>query len=142
MNAPTSIHCIGDYRRMEAENAQLRERIEQLEYEVEHWKREACQLIEEDLCDAIQARFDLSATEAMICTALYQRREKLMSSLRLEGMLDEERGCSLESNIVSVMICKIRAKLGEDAIETVRGRGYRLSLGALEIFDRKLKGTA
>jgi DNA-binding response OmpR family regulator len=138
MNAPVVIHCEGDYRRMEAENARLRERIEQLEFEVEHWKREACQLVEDDTVEAIQLHFDLSETEAMICTALYQRRDKLMSSVRLEGMLDEERGCSLESNIVSVMICKIRAKLGEEAIETVRGRGYRLSPIMLATFDRKI----
>jgi DNA-binding response OmpR family regulator len=138
MNAPVQIHCLGDYRRSEAENARLRDRIEQLEHEVEHWKREACQLVEEDTVDAIQVHFGLTETEAMICCSLYQRRDKLMSSIRLEGMLDEERGYTLESNIVSVMICKLRGKLGEEAIETVRGRGYRLSPAMLEEFDRKL----
>lgn len=138
MNAPSTIHCVGDYRRAELRIAELEARCEQLIYDVDYWKREACQLLEEDTVDAVQVNFNLTHTEAVICTALYQRREKLMSSMRLESLLDEERGGPLESNIVSVMICKIRAKLGDEAIETLRGRGYRLSPTTLEAFDRKL----
>lgn len=138
MNAHSSIHCAGDYRRAEARIAELEKSVEQLAYEVDYWKREACQLVEADTIDAIQVQFNLTATEATICAGLYQRREKLLASSTLEGLLDEERGCALESNIVSVMICKIRSKLGDTAIETVRGRGYRLSPATLALFDRKL----
>lgn len=138
MNAPTRIHCPGEYHRAELRIAELELRVAQLEYEVDYWKREACQLVEADNVDAIQALFNLTATEATICAGLYQRRDKLLSSSTLEGLLDEERGCALESNIVSVMICKIRSKIGEAAIETVRGRGYRLSVAMLAKFDRKL----
>lgn len=138
MNAPVTIHCAGDYRRAEQRLVEQDRLIEQLRYEVTYWKREACQLVEQDIVDAIQVHFNLTSTEATICSGLYQRRDKLMSSSTLEGLLDEERGCSLESNIVSVMICKIRSKLGEEAIETVRGRGYRLSPAMLKQFDRKL----
>lgn len=136
----TLIHCAGDYRRAEARIVALEQQVEQLEYERDYWKREACQLVEGDLIDAVQVKFGLTATEATICAALYRRRDKLLGASSLEGLLDEERGCALESNIVSVMICKIRAKLGDTAIETVRGRGYRLSPATLHRFDRKLAG--
>lgn len=141
MNAPVTIHCEGDYRRAEERIAEQDRLLEQARYEIAHWKREAGQLVEQDVADAIQVHFHLTATEATICAGLYQRREKMTSSTTLEGLLEEERGCAVESNIVSVMILKIRHKLGDDAIQTVRGRGYRLTPSALKRLDRKLATT-
>jgi two-component system OmpR family response regulator len=37
-----------------------------------------------------------------------------------------ERDCDRDSNVIDVLIGRIRRKLGVDVIETVRGRGYRL----------------
>ena len=53
--------------------------------------------------------------------------ERLWRSLKYEEVfhiydLDDER----ESNTIEVFIRRIRRKLGVDAIQTVRGLGYRL----------------
>jgi len=138
MNAPTTIHCAGDYRRAEAEIARLTRQVADLTYERDHWKKEACLLVESDRIAEVQQAFGLTAPEALLCSALYQRRDKLVPASTLEDLLDEARGHSLESNIVSVMIGKIRDKLGEDAILTFRGRGYRLSDAMLEQFKSRL----
>jgi len=138
MNAHTTIHCPGEYERSEAENARLRDRVAELEYEVQHWKREAFQLVEVELTATIQSAFDLTPVEATVCAALFLRRGKLLPAPSIEGLLDEQRGYPVESNIVCVMISKIREKLGDDVIENVRGRGYRLSEAVLATFDRRL----
>lgn len=139
MNAQVTIHCEGDYRRAQAEIRRLNDLVEQLQYEVQYYKREAGLLADADCVDLIQEKFaGLTPPEAVICAALYQRREKWLPGATLEGLLDEERGHPVESNVIAVMISKLRKKLGEDAIETLRSRGYRLSSRALSEFDRKL----
>lgn len=134
----TTIHCEGDYRRAEAEIARLSRIVEQLRHERDHWKREAYQLVEADLVDSIRDQFDMTANEAIVCAALYRRRDRRLGSALLEGLLDEERGFALESNVVSQIILAIRRKLGDAAIETVRRQGYKLSQETIERFDRQL----
>jgi DNA-binding response OmpR family regulator len=135
------IHCEGDYRRAEAEIARLNARIEQLVYERDHYKREACLLTDTDRTNLIQERFGLSPEESIICAALYQRRDRWVPGSSLEGLLDEYRGGSTEASLVSQMVSRIRKKLGDAAVENARGRGYRMSPELLRAFDRKLAGT-
>lgn len=139
MNMLTTIHCEGDYRRMEARCRELEAKVEQLEYERDHWKREAGQLASSEHAGQLIELFGLTAVEALICAALYHRREKLLPAASIEGLLDEDRGHPLESNVVAVMISRIRDKLGDSAVETVRGRGYRLAPGIVGIFDKRLR---
>jgi two-component system OmpR family response regulator len=40
-----------------------------------------------------------------------------------------EGDADVDSNSLEVMIARIRRKIGRDMIETVRGRGYRLTAG-------------
>jgi DNA-binding response OmpR family regulator len=134
-----SIHCEGDYRRAEAEIVRLNGVIDALVYERDHFKREACQLIDSDRTNAIQQHFGLTAEEAIVCNALYQRRDKLLPGNFLEGLLDEHRGGSTEASLVSQMVSRIRKKLGDTAVENLRGRGYRLSPALLKRLDRKLR---
>jgi two-component system OmpR family response regulator len=71
----------------------------------------------------------LTAREWSLFEAFVQRPNQLMSKPQLEERLysfDTE----IESNTIEVYIARLRKKLGADAIETVRGMGYRLgSLG-------------
>jgi DNA-binding response OmpR family regulator len=132
------IHCEGDYRRAQAEIARLTAAVEQLTYERDHYKREACQLVDSDRTHAIQEAFDLTFEEAIVCAALYQRRDRWLPGSNLEGLLDEHRGGNTEASLVSQMVSRIRRKLGESAIENARGRGYRMSPGLLRRMDRKI----
>jgi len=67
----------------------------------------------------------LSRREYAVLLALMERPETIRSRAELEERLygwQEE----VESNAVEVHIHKLRQKLGRDAIETVRGLGYRM----------------
>lgn len=72
-----------------------------------------------------EAPVSLSRREFAVLEALMERpgiilsREDLQE--RLYGWLDE-----VESNAVEVHVHKLRAKLGRDAIRTIRGVGYRM----------------
>lgn len=71
----------------------------------------------------------LSRREFAVLHALMERPGVLRSKDALEARLygwQEE----IESNTVEVHIHKLRAKLGRQAIETVRGIGYRIRVGA------------
>lgn len=71
----------------------------------------------------------LSRREFAVLEALMERPGVLRSKDALEARLygwQEE----IESNTVEVHIHKLRAKLGRHVIETVRGLGYRMRLGA------------
>jgi two-component system, OmpR family, response regulator QseB len=70
----------------------------------------------------------LSRREFAVLEALMERpgllRSKSMLEERLYGWQEE-----VESNTVEVHIHKLRAKLGRNVIETVRGLGYRMRVG-------------
>jgi DNA-binding response OmpR family regulator len=68
---------------------------------------------------------DLSARELALLETLLRHAGQLMSRGQL---LREVWGYSFDptSNIVDVYVNALREKLGGDAIETVRGGGYRL----------------
>ncbi len=71
----------------------------------------------------------LSRREFAVLEALMDRpgllRSKSMLEERLYGWQEE-----VESNTVEVHVHKLRVKLGRHAIETVRGLGYRMRVGA------------
>lgn len=70
-------------------------------------------------------RVDLTAREWAVLEALVLRAGRLVSPTDLEALvlgLDGE----VSSNVVQVHMSKLRAKLGKNLIETVRGLGYRI----------------
>lgn len=69
---------------------------------------------------------ELSAREAALAEELLRHPDEVLSRehlLRTVWGVDFDPG----SNVVDVYVRYLRAKLGSDRIETVRGRGYRLS---------------
>jgi len=67
----------------------------------------------------------LTAREWSLYEAFVQRPNTLLTKAQLEERLysfDTE----IESNTIEVYIARLRKKIGADAIETVRGMGYRL----------------
>jgi two-component system, OmpR family, response regulator QseB len=70
----------------------------------------------------------VSRREFAVLSALAERPGVIRSRIELEDRLygwQEE----VESNAVEVHIHNLRAKIGREAIETVRGLGYRLKVG-------------
>ena len=75
-------------------------------------------------------RIDLSQREWAIFEALIQRPGLIVTKPQLEERLyalDSE----VESNTIEVYVSRLRKKLGRDAIETLRGLGYRLGRPAV-----------
>lgn len=72
---------------------------------------------------------NLSRREFAVLSALMERPGTIRSKSEIEDRLygwQEE----VESNAIEVHIHNLRAKVGRDAIETVRGLGYRMRLAA------------
>lgn len=67
----------------------------------------------------------LTAREWALFEAFIQHPGALLSKSQLEDRL-YEFGAEIESNTIEVYISRLRKKLGQDVIETVRGLGYRL----------------
>ena len=68
---------------------------------------------------------NLSRREFAILAALMERPEQVRSRAELEGRLYGWQE-DVESNAVEVHIHNLRNKIGKDAIQTLRGLGYRM----------------
>ncbi|HTH97785.1 MAG TPA: response regulator transcription factor, partial [Stellaceae bacterium] len=82
-------------------------------------------------------RVTVSRREFSILEALMERPEMVQSKDQLEARLYGWQE-DIESNAVEVHIHHLRAKIGRNAIETVRGIGYRMrSPDELRVEERK-----
>ena len=70
-------------------------------------------------------RIDLSPREWAILEAFLQNPGLILTKNRLEERL-YSFDAEVESNTIEVYVSRLRKKLGRDAIETLRGLGYRL----------------
>jgi two-component system OmpR family response regulator len=68
---------------------------------------------------------DLTGREWALLEVLIQRPGQIVSKRQLEERL-YAFDSAVESNTIEVHVSRLRKKLGRDAIETVRGVGYRL----------------
>jgi two-component system response regulator QseB len=71
---------------------------------------------------------NLSRREFAILAALMERPEQVRSRAELEERLYGWQE-DVESNAVEVHIHNLRNKIGKDAIQTLRGVGYRMGTG-------------
>jgi len=74
----------------------------------------------------------LTALEWRVLSALILRKESVIERLEL---LDRvyENDADPDSNSLEVIVARLRRKIGRDLIETVRGRGYRLTADAAAV---------
>lgn len=68
---------------------------------------------------------DLTAREWALLEALALRAGQFVSKAELDRLLKGDEG-EVASNALEVHVHNLRRKLGREAIETVRGRGYRV----------------
>ena len=72
-----------------------------------------------------QGQIDLSQREWIIFESLLQRPGQIVSKSQIEDQIyafDSE----VESNTIEVYVSRLRKKLGQDVVQTLRGLGYRL----------------
>ena len=70
----------------------------------------------------------LTAFEWRVLSALMLRREAVIERLDLLERV-YEGDADVDSNSLEVIVGRLRRKIGADMIETIRGRGYRLTCG-------------
>lgn len=71
-------------------------------------------------------QISLSAREWAVFERLIRRTGVIVSKEQIEDSL-YAFGAEIESNAVEVYVSRLRKKLGRDAIETIRGLGYRVA---------------
>ncbi len=70
----------------------------------------------------------LTAFEWRVLSALMLRKEAVIERLDLLERV-YEGDADVDSNSLEVIVGRLRRKIGAERIETVRGRGYRLTCG-------------
>jgi DNA-binding response OmpR family regulator len=70
----------------------------------------------------------LTALEWRVLSCLVLRKEVVVDRAELIERV-YEGDADVDSNSLEVIVARIRRKIGRDSIETVRGRGYRLTAG-------------
>jgi DNA-binding response OmpR family regulator len=70
----------------------------------------------------------LTALEWRVLSCLALRKEVVVDRAELNERV-YEGDAEVDSNSLEVIVARIRRKIGRDMIETVRGRGYRLTAG-------------
>jgi DNA-binding response OmpR family regulator len=73
-------------------------------------------------------KLDMTALEWRLIEALAQRAGAVRSDAELRAAL-VDAGVQTTCNAIRIHACNLRRKLGADAIQTIRGRGYRLVTG-------------
>lgn len=107
---------------------QLKSRLEDAEDALAEAMRELRGQRDAMQYDYIRAAYNFTPTETRFVEAFYAR-DRVLSVWMLMDLLYGERGADHEpeTKIVQVFICKIRRKMGFDAIRNVWGRGYELT---------------
>lgn len=73
---------------------------------------------------ALMSAFDIGATNARLLYALYRGGGRVVSHQTLRSLIAGDS----HSNAVKVHVFRLKAALGEDAIEPYRGIGYGLTM--------------
>ncbi len=71
----------------------------------------------------------LTALEWRVLSCLIRRKEVVVDRTELMERV-YEGDAEVDSNSIEVIIARIRRKIGRAMVETIRGRGYRLTAGA------------
>lgn len=116
---------------MNAEVEQLRADLERVTEERDFWKSEAEGATDDGVRSTLQTTFGLSRQEARLVEVLRKRpgcalKEPLFFAAWSES---QTKGRDASLKILDVYVCKVRQKIGADAILTHWGRGYELAAG-------------
>lgn len=112
---------------------------EELEEEVAYLRREMGVAEHADLIWRLRSRFRISPGAIEMLLALYRAGGKTLNKSQLEFAVDAEGARDRDyGNIVNVYVCRIRKALGDDAIGTHWGRGFRLTPEGIALVDAAL----
>lgn len=123
--------------KMESALREARLIIEEKDAEIANLRDQLGGQISERMLDRL-SRFGLTAQEASLFAMLYDAKGRTLSKYDIEETLPgRDRSHDRALKIVEVMVCNVRRKLGDPRfIETVWGRGYRLSAAGRQLGDK------
>lgn len=111
---------------------ELLNHTEELEETVLQLRKELGQVSSVDTLARLVARWRLTPLEARFLEHLYARAGRVSSKEAIMEALYGDRADEPGIKIVDVLACKVRGKLGDEAIVTEWARGYRLAAEAIE----------
>lgn len=101
--------------------ARLREEIAQL-------RRELAYEVDLERVEEVRVGFEISPQEAQVLMGLYHAKGRALSHDQMLDTVPARGGLERESGkIPAVYVSRLRRRLGEGIINTVWGRGYRLT---------------
>ena len=111
----------------QAEIQRLEAKVEALESDIRQLRRDQGLDEAERIAGVLARRFVLSAQEAWALAALYATKD-----MRTKGWMTDHMPGYTDKNVrvpnhVSVIVCRIRKRIGAAAVVTIWGRGYALS---------------
>ena len=113
----------------------LRERIAWLESELGL-------RVDPGKAETVRRALKVTPQAASILLALFQAGGQMVSRAMLDDAMPAvRRDPDFSTNVVDVMVCKARKRLGRDAIENVWGRGYRMTPDGLARVGAILAGA-
>lgn len=107
--------------------------------ELAFYKRELGLVRGQDAEARLSTAYGLTIHEAGVLALLYRRRAIVPKGQVWDALYSNGQS-EPDLKIIDVWICKLRLKLGKDAIKTTWGQGYRLTPEALAICDAIISG--
>lgn len=114
------------------------DRIEALEAEVAYLRSELTRLLTADLHRTIRTELYLGPTEAALLLALWDAKGRTVGFDQLFALLPLSNW-SGDLLPIRVYICKLRAKIGAEAIHTTKGEGYALTSKGCEVVNSAIR---
>lgn len=103
--------------------------IDDLRHEVADLKRENGAAVEQTEMADLRKTFGLSKNEAWMLLVLHHAGGRVLSNEHLLLNMPTVRidACDRDPSQVKTVVAKVRAKVGDDTIETAWGSGYRIT---------------
>lgn len=105
--------------------------------ERDHYMRELGISRDHEAEGRVQSRLGLTTKEAALLMILHRRAGRVVTKEGLmEAMyngMDEP-----EVKIIDVFVCKLRRKIGMDAVDTIWGRGYRITEAGVALVEQAM----
>ncbi len=104
---------------------------EELAEEVAYLKTELAFVVAKDFRVSLREKLGLETSEAAVVEALYAAKGRVVDHSTLMDALPTEND-DRHHNIIKVYVCRIRSKIGRNAIRTVYSEGYGLTPEGLQ----------
>lgn len=122
---------MNELQRLRNENRELREQLEDLREELAYVKGEMSEGEYGAIMLRLRRRWGLTPKQSEVLLLLYDRSGRIVPKNAIMFRLYQDADDRPEPKIVDVFISHLRAAMGHDAITTVWGRGYGLTVEGL-----------